>query len=86
MYRLYVLAAQRKCMYPGQYAMEILEVADWQTAEDENPEWLVEKYEYYYQSKEFTHLKWIPLDVSEKELENKLFGNTPIVAHVPSES
>ena len=39
---LYVLFAQRKCRYEGEYAPETLEICDEFTM-DENPEWMENK-------------------------------------------
>lgn len=72
MFDLYLLFGQRKCSYPGQYEMEVLESCDYVT-QDENPSFMKEKYDYYYQSKQFTHLRWISISIFRSAIEDQLF-------------
>lgn len=69
------LVGQRKCDYHEEYDIEILEVFDWVT-EDANRNWKTEKFDEYYQSKEFSHLRWISVDISYCDLRKQLYGQT----------
>lgn len=67
------LVGQRKCDYHEQYDIEILEVFDWVT-EDGNPDWKDQKFDEYYKSNEFSHLRWIPVEISYSDLRGQLYG------------
>lgn len=75
MYEVYLLIGQRKEAYEGQYAPETLEVADWHTFEDGNPEWLWDKKKEYEDTKEFVSLKIFKVDIGSQNYIRNLLLN-----------
>jgi len=70
--KFHILVGQRKCTYPGQYAMEALEIADeWMM--EENGVWLAGKKEYYEQSKEFDALAVMVVFVHDDFVKEALY-------------
>ena len=70
--KLFVLFGQRKCAYPGQYAMEALACID-ENGESENPDYLEGEHAKYEQSGEFDRLSIVPLTVSEQDVRRVLY-------------
>lgn len=68
---LFVIIAQRKCGYPGEYAPEALCVVDYPTM-DENPEYLEEQLSLYRQEKDFESVEIIRLNVDDNYIDTKL--------------
>lgn len=64
---LYVIFAQRKCDYEGQYALEALAVADEYTM-DENPDYILEKLQEYKKSDEFEEVKIVIVQIPDAKL------------------
>ncbi|MGG2576102.1 hypothetical protein ACQYZY_28745 [Pseudomonas aeruginosa] len=80
--KLFVLFGQRKCDYPGQYAMEALACMD-ENGQSDNPDYLEGEHAKYEQSGEFDRLSIVELSVSEKDVRNVLYPeNTAIPATV----
>lgn len=73
--KFHIIIAQRECSYAGQYAPEALEVADGLTMDD-YPDWFSGKIDYYKNSKEFSSVKEIVLEVNDSEIEKILFPDT----------
>ena len=76
--KIYVLFAQRKCRYNGEYAPEALEVID-EFGMDENPEFLRLKQKEYENTKEFDSVVIIPIAVSNADIDSRLGLNQPPV-------
>jgi hypothetical protein len=76
--KIYVLFAQRKCRYNGEYAPEALEVID-AFGMDENPEFLRLKQKEYENTKEFDSVVIIPIAVSNADIDSRLGLNQPPV-------
>lgn len=72
--KIYVVFGQRKCRYLGEYAPEALDVMD-EFGMDENPEYLENKKREYILSNEFDAVSIIPIEVSRKEIEQRLGVN-----------
>lgn len=70
--KLFVLFGQRKCDYPGQYAMEALACMD-ENGQSDNPDYLEGEHAKYEQSGEFDRLSIVELSVSEKDVRNVLY-------------
>lgn len=70
--KLFVLFGQRKCAYPGQYAMEALACID-ENGESENPDYLEGEHAKYEQSGEFDRLSIVPLTVREQDVRRVLY-------------
>lgn len=69
--KLYVIFAQRKCSYEGQYAPEALEIADENTMSD-NPTWLPKKLDSYRNLGEFLAVETIVVDVPYEPIRKAL--------------
>ncbi len=76
---LYVLFGQRKCDYPGQYALEALACMD-ENSQSDNPDYLHAEQEKYEQSGEFDRLSIVELSVSEKDVRRILYPEHQAVA------
>ena len=74
MYKLYILFAQRKCGFPGEYAVEALEVVD-EYVHEGNPDWLDEKKKEHEDTKEFETLKILSINIDEKKLNKIMMDN-----------
>jgi hypothetical protein len=80
--KLHVLFAQRKCDYPGQYALEALACMD-ENALSVNPDYMQGEYRKYKQTGEFDRLGVVELSVSEKAVREALYPEQkPIPATV----
>lgn len=77
--KLFVLFGQRKCDYPGQYALEALSCMD-EVGQSDNPDYLEGEHARYEQSKEFERLAIIPLEVSEKDIRSVLYPEDQAIA------
>ena len=75
--KLYVLFGQRICSYEGEYAPEALAIAD-EWCMDENPQYIENELDKYTKSKEFSSLKIIPIEVSLREIDERLSPPSPI--------
>lgn len=76
---IFVLFGQRKCSYPGEYAVEALDCAD-ENLHSENPSHLEGMLAKYEKSDEFERLKIIKLAVSESEILKSLFPESSAVS------
>lgn len=74
--KIYVIFAQRKCRYEGEYAPEALDVIS-EFVMDENSEYLENKKREYILSNEFDSVSIIPIEVSDKEIDQRLGINQP---------
>lgn len=70
--KLFVLYGQRKCRYPGEYAMEALACID-EHGQSDNPDYLEGEHGKYEQSGEFDRLSIVELAVSEKDIRGVLY-------------
>ncbi|NMY13739.1 MULTISPECIES: hypothetical protein [Pseudomonas] len=70
--KLFVLFGQRKCSYPGEYAMEALACMD-ENGQSDNPDYLEAEHAKYEQSSEFDRLSIVELSVSEKDVRRVLY-------------
>lgn len=70
--KLMVLYGQRKCTYPGEYALEALACMD-EVGDSDNPDYLIGEHERHQASGEFDRLCIVPLSVSEKEIRAVLY-------------
>lgn len=70
--KLFVLFGQRKCTYPGEYAMEALACMD-ENSQSDNPDYLDGEHAKYKQSGEFDRLSIVNLSVSEKDVRLVLY-------------
>ena len=68
---LYIIMAQRKESYPGQFAPEALDVAD-EWCQDDNPDWLRERLEHHRNSNEFEAVEVIRLTVDMDAIQRRL--------------
>ncbi|HBO2935359.1 TPA: hypothetical protein L4R50_000355 [Pseudomonas aeruginosa] len=83
--KLFVLFGQRKCDYPGQYAMEALACMD-ENGNSDNPDYLEGELAKYKQSREFDRLSIVTLAVSEDSIKRVLYPEQkPIEASVVTE-
>lgn len=74
--KIKMLWGQRKCLYPGQYGVELLEAVD-ENCEDENPDYFQNEKEKYSSSGEFSSLVEIDGTISDVKLEKAM--KNPIV-------
>ncbi|HCE7248302.1 TPA: hypothetical protein NHR53_006204 [Pseudomonas aeruginosa] len=83
---LYVLFGQRKCDYPGQYALEALACMD-ENGQSDNPDYLHAEQAKYEQSGEFDRLSIVELSVSEKDVRSVLYPEQKAIpaAVIPAE-
>jgi len=65
--KLMVLYGQRKCTYPGEYALEALACLD-EVGVSVNPDYLINEQAKYEACGEFDRLSILPLAVSEQEI------------------
>lgn len=80
--KLYVLFAQRKGRYDGQYGIEVLAATDEYSSEDD-PEWINNAKSENEATGEFESLAIVTLEVSEAEVRKRLTPETrPIQARV----
>lgn len=79
--KIYVIFAQRKCRYSGEYAPEALDVIS-EFGMDENPDYLENKKDEYIRSKEFVSVAIIPINVSDKDIDQRLGINQPPVTGI----
>lgn len=70
--KLFVLFGQRKCTYPGEYAMEALACMD-ENGQSDNPDYLEGELAKHEQSREFDRLSIVELAVSEKDVRRVLY-------------
>lgn len=70
--KLFVLFGQRKCSYPGEYAMEALDCMN-ESACSDNPDYLEGEQAKYEQSNEFDRLSIVELSVSENDVRGVLY-------------
>jgi hypothetical protein len=77
--KLYVLFGQRKCDYPGQYALEALACMD-ENGHSDNPDYLHAEQAKYEQSSEFDRLSIVELSVSEKDVRRVLYPEHQAIA------
>lgn len=62
---IYVIFAQRKCNYPGEYAPEVLDACD-EYAWDENPKgWIEERISHHRKDSSFESVQCVPVSVSD---------------------
>lgn len=78
--KLYVIFAQRKEHYFGEYAPEALDVAD-EFAYDENPDWLQDKLKNYRTEAHWEKVEIIGIDVTSNLIE-AIMRPDPIKAYV----
>lgn len=69
---LFVLFGQRKCDYPGQYALDALACMD-ENGQSDNPDYLEGELGKYEQSGEFDRLSIVELAVNEKDVRSVLY-------------
>ena len=79
--KIYVIFAQRKCRYEGEYAPEALDIIS-EFGMDENPDYLENKRGEYIRSNEFVSVAIIPISVSDKDIDQRLGINQPPIAGV----
>lgn len=70
--KLHVLYGQRKCRYPGEYALEALACMD-DVGNSDNPDYLEGELAKYEASDEFERLRVITLSLSESAVMGVLF-------------
>lgn len=70
--KLHVLYGQRKCRYPGEYALEALACMD-DAGNSDNPGYLEGELAKYEASDEFERLRVLTLSVSEGAVLGALF-------------
>lgn len=70
--KLFVLFGQRKCSYPGEYAMEALACMD-ENGQSDNPDYLEGEHAKHEQGGDFDRLSIVELAVSEKEVRRVLY-------------
>ena len=78
--KLYIVFAQRKCRYEGEYAPEALHIAD-EYSHDENPDWLYTKLKEAEEDDEFVSAALIEVDLGDegfKAIEERLSGLTRV--------
>jgi len=84
--KLFVLFGQRKCNYPGEYALEALACMD-ENGHSDNPDYLYAEQAKYEQSSEFDRLSVVELSVSEKDIRRVLYPEQEVISAtvVPAE-
>ncbi len=70
--KLFVLFGQRKCNYPGEFALEALTCID-ENSHTDNLDYLDDELRKYELSGEFDSLKVVELAVSEKDVRALLY-------------
>jgi len=76
---LHILFGQRKCDYPGQFAIEALAVMD-EYSNGDNPDYLVETLEDHQSTGDFDALQVVKIQVSDDEIEKRLYPAQEAVA------
>ena len=71
-----ILMGQRKCLYPEQYAPEVLEAID-ENGNDDNPDFLIDAERTYLESEEFDAVAIIAVEVSDSAIERRLSPKLP---------
>lgn len=70
--KIYVLFGQRKCDYPGQYAIEALQTID-EYAYFDSREWMDEQISTYQESSEFDSLALVPIELPKAAIVRALY-------------
>ncbi|MEA8592217.1 hypothetical protein PZT57_26585 [Pseudomonas aeruginosa] len=70
--KLFVLFGQRKCDYPGEFALEALACMD-EVGQSDNPDYLNGELAIREGSCEFDRLSIVELSVSEKDIRRVLY-------------
>ncbi len=73
---VHIIFGQRICRYEGQYAPEALEVIT-EYGNEENPDFLTEKLEFYKSSKEFTAVEIVDVKINDAALDKILKQTRP---------
>lgn len=76
--KILILMGQRKCLYPEQYAPEVLEAMD-ENGNDDNPDFLIDAERKYLKSEEFDALAIIVVEVSDLAIERRLSPKLPAI-------
>jgi len=71
---LRVIVLQREETYPGQHAIEVVEVQD-EYSDDDNPDWLTDKLEEYLEEPDVVMAKIVAIEIDYDELRAKLFSS-----------
>lgn len=79
--KLMVLYGQRKCSYPGEYALEALACLD-EVGVSVNPDYLMNEQAKHEASGEFDRLSILPLAVSEQEILAILYPEKRVIEAV----
>lgn len=79
--KLMVLYGQRKCSYPGEYALEALACLD-EVGDSNNPDYLINEQAKHEASGEFDRLSIVPLAVSEQEIRAILYPEKRVIEAV----
>lgn len=77
---LYVVFAQRKCRYEGEYAPEALDIVD-EYSWDENPDWLDERVQKAKENPDYVSVEVITIALDEdafKAIDHRLNGSTTV--------
>lgn len=75
---LYVIFAQRRCRYSGEYAPKALACQD-QWGREDKPSYLDEKLEEYIKSGDFVSVKIIPVEIPTARIDDLLAVSPPPV-------
>jgi hypothetical protein len=78
--KLFIVFAQRKCSYEGQYAPEALHVVD-EYSRDENPTWIEERLAEVEANDDFVSAAIIEVvlgDADYEEIQSRLTGITSV--------
>lgn len=78
---IYCLFGQRKESYEGQYAPELIDSVDEYT-NDENPDYLNNRFELERKNPEFSNIAIIPIEISQKEVIKRLSFLKDIIVSV----
>jgi hypothetical protein len=76
--KLYVLFAQRKQRYNGQYGIEVLAATDEFSSED-NPDWIRDTKAENEATGDFESLAVVTLEVSEAEIRKRLTPEEKVI-------
>lgn len=76
---LVLVMAQRKCVYPGQYAPECLSAIT-EFGNDDNPEYILAELSTAEKSEEFASVKIVRVVVGDKAIDKALFPDSPKIA------
>ena len=82
--KLYIVFAQRKCRYEGEYAPEALHIAD-EYSHDENPAWIEKKLAEAEADDEFVSAAIIRIELGDtafETIQDRLTGMTTVTAAV----